>query len=188
MIFGFNSDVQHGAVVYHVQTELRQNETRQNERALETQVFVQGRCAGKLTVFPDRPGLNDLEIHELLRAQHRRVLEAIRAGRITELFPVPEAEPVLNLQWVSAAPDAAEDLLVLRFSLTAGGAAVSGARIHAHFGASSGGPEIAEAQSSADGEVELRLPLSAVASDSSLEVDVSHAERSLTQRFRLRRK
>ncbi len=41
MIFGFNTDIKVQGTVYHVQTEVREQ-----ERRLESQVFVSGRCIG----------------------------------------------------------------------------------------------------------------------------------------------
>ena len=45
MIFGFNTDIAAEGTVYHVQTEVREQESR-----LESQVFVRGRCIGKRAV------------------------------------------------------------------------------------------------------------------------------------------
>ncbi len=81
MIFGFNTDVKYGTAVYHVQSE-----ARENELLLQTQVFVKGRCIGKrATSYAGRirePGFSDDQMHELLKDQHRRMVEAVRAGRI----------------------------------------------------------------------------------------------------------
>ncbi len=184
MIFGFNTDVQHNGVVYHVQSELRQT-----DRVLETQVFVHGRCVGKQSAALPRPDLNELEIHELLKTQHRRVLESVREGGLANMVSPPESEPPLILRWLSAQPQAAEGLLVLRFRLTANGAAVTGARVCARFENIGDASGMAEGQSGSDGEIELRLPLAAASADTpSLQVDVTEGARSLTQKFRLRKK
>jgi len=81
MIFGFNTDVKYGTAVYHVQSE-----ARENELLLQTQVFVKGRCIGKratsYALQKGQPGFSDDQMHELLKDQHRRMVEAARAGRI----------------------------------------------------------------------------------------------------------
>src|SRR5215467_11821072 len=41
-IFGYNTDVKHADVVYHVQSE-----ARQNDLLLQTLVYVKGQCVGK---------------------------------------------------------------------------------------------------------------------------------------------
>ena len=48
MIFGFNTDIRVQGTVYHVQTEVREQ-----ERRLESQVFVSGRCIGKRSAPAD---------------------------------------------------------------------------------------------------------------------------------------
>ena len=85
MIFGFNTDVKHGDTVYHVQSE-----ALPNTQTLQSAVFVQGRCLGKKTSsYADQlalPDFSEQKMHELLKDQHRNVLEAIREGRIESLL------------------------------------------------------------------------------------------------------
>jgi hypothetical protein len=85
MIFGFNTDVKHGETVYHVQSEALPNTT-----TLQSTVFVQGRCIGKKSSsYANQVALADFseqKTHELLKDQHRRVLEAIREGRVEQLL------------------------------------------------------------------------------------------------------
>jgi succinate dehydrogenase/fumarate reductase flavoprotein subunit len=81
MIFGFNTDVKHGETVYHVQSE-----ANSNSQQLLTTIFVQGRCVGKKSAsyaeHAAQPDCTDEKIHELLKDQHRRVLESIREGQL----------------------------------------------------------------------------------------------------------
>src|SRR5690349_14277718 len=90
MIFGFNTDVKHGTVAYHVQSEARERELR-----LQTQVFVSGRCVAKrATSYADEHSRLDFssdEMHDLLRAQHREVIELVRDGRVNEVSSPVEA-------------------------------------------------------------------------------------------------
>jgi hypothetical protein len=80
MIFGFNSDVKLGDTVYHVQSEVRQK-----ERCLQTQVFAGGRCLSTRSApLNDADIAAEPQIQEMLREQHRKVLEAIRAGNFRE--------------------------------------------------------------------------------------------------------
>ncbi len=85
MIFGFNTDVKHGDTVYHVASE-----ARESERLLQTHVFVGGRCVGKhATSYADQvaqPDFSEQHIHELLKKQHRFVLDAVREGRLEALL------------------------------------------------------------------------------------------------------
>jgi hypothetical protein len=81
MIFGFNSDVKHGDTVYHVQSE-----AHPHTHTLQSAIFVQGRCVGKKSSsyaeYVSRPDFSEQKMHELLKEQHREVLEAIRDGEI----------------------------------------------------------------------------------------------------------
>lgn len=97
MIFGFNTDVKHGETVYHVQSE-----ARRADQLLQTQVFVRGRCIGKkATSYADRindPAFSDDQMHEMLKSQHRAILDAVREGSVESLLhpssvPTPAAMP-----------------------------------------------------------------------------------------------
>src|SRR5438309_3990839 len=93
MIFGFNTDIKHEDTIYHVQSE-----AREGEMLLQTQVFVRGRCIGKrATPYADQaqsPDFTDQKKEQILREQHRLVLDAIRDGRLEQVFDrrdTPEA-------------------------------------------------------------------------------------------------
>src|SRR5579884_3485018 len=85
MIFGFNTDIKHEDTVYHVQSEAREGEI-----LLQTQVFVRGRCIGKrATPYSSQSSshiITDQEKEQILREQHRLVLDAIRDGHLEEVF------------------------------------------------------------------------------------------------------
>src|SRR3954471_20306665 len=102
-IFGFNTDVKLADVVYHVQSE-----ARQNDLLLQTLVFVKGQCVGKHTVSYARqvsqPEFSTEGIHELLKTQHKSVLDAIQQGRMESVLGSgSEVQDVggsgLSLQW-----------------------------------------------------------------------------------------
>src|SRR5262249_23352338 len=80
-IFGYNTDVQYDGTVYHVQSE-----ARQNELLLQTLVYVKGQCVGKqafsYAAQTLRPDFSEEAIHELLKAQHKHMVDAIQQGQI----------------------------------------------------------------------------------------------------------
>ena len=85
MITGFNTDVQHGGRVYHVQTEDR----GQEHPFFESLVYVGGTIvAKKRTPYREQvdQGATDEAIAQLLRRQHQVVIAAIKAGRIDDLI------------------------------------------------------------------------------------------------------
>src|SRR4051795_6016595 len=75
-IFGFNTDVKLADVVYHVQSE-----ARQNDLLLQTMVFVKGQCVGKQAFSYanelSSPGFSTEAMHELLKTQHKALIDAI---------------------------------------------------------------------------------------------------------------
>ena len=80
MIFGFNTDIRVQGTVYHVQTEVREQ-----ERRLESQIFVSGRCIGKRSAQIPEDAVEDA-IQELARSQHRWVVEAVREGFVDDVL------------------------------------------------------------------------------------------------------
>ena len=138
MIFGFNTDIKHDDTVYHVQSE-----ARENELILQTQVFVRGRCIGKkATSYAEqiaRGGFSDQQKEQILRDQHRQVLDAIREGRVEEVFDRKDSAEALaavkelDLQWVNADSVHKDSSLIMNLRVTEGGTAVEGARLTFRF-------------------------------------------------------
>ena len=87
MVTGFNTDIKHNNVVYHIQTEPRK------EGGIETTVYMRGAVIHSLkTSFQDfvkSPEYTDEKFKRLLEDQHRQVIARIRAGEIKP--PTPSA-------------------------------------------------------------------------------------------------
>src|SRR5438477_1148734 len=137
MIFGFNTDVKQGDTVYHVQSE-----ARQNERVLQTQVFVRGRCVGKLASAYSNPvnavDSAEKQLEHSLRAQHKSVLDAVREGRLDALLGKLEQESAkshagLQLQWVNAGSVRYNDGLLVILMVSEGNIPFAGARLSARM-------------------------------------------------------
>ena len=105
MIFGFNTDVKVGTLVYHVQSE-----ARQKDLLLETQVFVKGQCIGKCTSpFPEEEVLLDFAedaLQQSLKAQHRRIVAAVRAESLAQELSGAAVTPPSGQEAASASPPA----------------------------------------------------------------------------------
>src|ERR1700680_2760749 len=129
MIFGFNTDVKHDGTVYHVQSE-----ARENELLLQTQVFVRGRCIGKrATSYADKAaesGFTDQQKEQVLRDQHRLVLDSIRDGRVDDVFDKRETSETLaavkelDVQWLNADSVQSDRNLLMRLRVTESGSGV----------------------------------------------------------------
>src|SRR5580700_11125206 len=162
MIFGFNTDVKHEDTVYHVQSE-----ARENELLLQTQVFVRGRCIGKrATSYADQAaesGFTDQQKEQVLREQHRLVLDSIRDGRVEAVLDksvTPEALAAikeLDVLWLNAGSVHSDRNLTLRLRVTEGGSAVEGARLTVRFARPNAAPFYTQVVTGSGGDAELNI-------------------------------
>jgi hypothetical protein len=193
MIFGFNTDVKQGDTVYHVQSE-----ARENELVLQTQVFVRGRCIGKrATSYAEQiaqGNFTDQQKEQILRDQHRLVLDSIREGRVENVLDrkdTPEmlaAVKELDLQWVNADSVHSDSSLVMSLRVTEGGAAVEGARLTFRFARSDAAPFYTQVATNSGGYAEMKVEMQeANLPDASVLVQASFGGRTATRKFRLRK-
>ena len=193
MIFGFNTDIKHEDTVYHVQSE-----AREGEMLLQTQVFVRGRCIGKrATPFPQRisgHGFTDQEREQILRDQHRLVLDAIRDGHLDEVFDRREspeslaATKELDIHWVNSQSIHSEDRLSMKLRAIEAGQVVAGARLTVRLARIDAAPFYTQVTTDGAGEAELVfLVEEASLHDSSVMVQVNSEGRTATRKFQLKR-
>src|SRR2546422_6025090 len=84
MITGYNTDVEHDGVVYHVQTE----DKGTNTPVILSLVYTGGEIlASKRSPYNDliASGFSEAALAERVKRQHRLICAAINAGRIEEL-------------------------------------------------------------------------------------------------------
>jgi hypothetical protein len=84
VITGFNTDIEHGGVVYHVQTE----DKGLDSPIILSLVYVGGTIlASKRSPYADliEQGFSDEALAERLKRQHRLICAAINSGRIDDL-------------------------------------------------------------------------------------------------------
>ena len=192
MIFGFNTDVKHGDTIYHVQSE-----AREGELLLQTQVFVRGRCVGKkATSYASKnsePQVGDSQKEQLLREQHRVVLDAIREGKLDNVLDHPEPEVLatvkeLDVQWLNSESVHSDRNLTMQLRVTEGGAAASGARLTFRFARPGGTPFYSQAVADSGGAAEIKIEVEeAELPDSTLLVQINREGRTATRKFVLRK-
>jgi hypothetical protein len=192
MIFGFNTDVKHVDTIYHVQSE-----AREGELLLQTQVFVRGRCIGKkATSYASKAAesqFGDSQKEQLLREQHRLVLDAIREGKLDGVLDHPEAETLaavkeLDLQWLNHESVHADKNLTMQLRVTEGGVAASGARLTFRFARPGAPPFYTQAIADSSGGAEVKIDVEESAlPDSSLLVQANFEGRTATRKFVLRK-
>jgi len=192
MIFGFNTDVKHGDTIYHVQSE-----AREGDLLLQTQVFVRGRCIGKkATSYAGKNGeaqVGDSQKEQLLREQHRLVLDAIREGKLDNVLDHPEPEVLatvkeLDVQWLNSESVHTDRNLTMQLRVTEGGAAASGARLTFRFARPGGTPFYTQAVADSGGAAEIKIEVEeADLPDSTLLVQINQEGRTATRKFVLRK-
>ena len=105
-IFGFNTDVKLEDATYHVQSE-----ARQADLLLQTMVFVKGQCVGKRTTSYAQktidPGFTEEATHEMLKTQHKTMVDTIQQGDITTALTMTgDVEDIegdgLSLKWIGS--------------------------------------------------------------------------------------
>jgi len=193
MIFGFNTDVKRDDTVYHVQSE-----ARESELLLQTQVFVRGRCIGKRAIsYADKAaetGFTDQLKEQMLRDQHRLVLDSIRDGLLDQILDkrdTPEtlaAIKELDVHWLNAGSVHADRHLNLRLRVTDGGAGVQGARLTVRFARPDAAPFYTQVITGSDGDAEMQIDVDeSVLPDSAVLVQATYSGRSATRKFHLRK-
>ncbi|HXE90925.1 MAG TPA: hypothetical protein VNK82_08190 [Terriglobales bacterium] len=192
MIFGFNTDVKHGDTVYHVQSE-----ARQVELLLQTQVFVKGQCIGKRAAsyagHALRPDFSEEQMHEMLKSQHRLVLEAIKEGKaalvVAQERDIQDVDGSgLAMRWVDASAPEANGTLRMKLLVTDDGAPVSGARVAAKLSLDAQAPVVAQGTTDSSGSAELNVPMTPDAGkDSGVLVRAVWEGKSATRKFRVKR-
>ncbi len=192
MIFGFNTDVKYGDTVYHVQSE-----ARKQDLLLQTQVFVRGACIGKrASSYADsvlQPGFEEAHMHEMLKAQHKLVLEAVREGKADDIVGHDrEIQDVggagLALRWVNADSVHAERTVVMQFLVTDSGAPVEGAQLTARLAITGDAPIYSQAATDAGGQGEMKISLDEAAlREAAVLVQAAHGGKSATRKFRLKK-
>ncbi|MGA3324169.1 MAG: hypothetical protein ABSF45_06825 [Terriglobia bacterium] len=86
MVMGFNTDIKHDGVVFHIQTEPRK------DAGIDTTVYMRGAVIHKFKSsyqdLLDSPDFSDEKLKIRLEEQHRLIIARIRGGEIK-----PAAQP-----------------------------------------------------------------------------------------------
>lgn len=192
MIFGFNTDVKVGDIVYHLQSE-----ARKGDLLLETQVFLKGQCIGKcMTSYADQasdPSFTDEKIHELLKAQHKQMVDAARANNVASMFtPVSEIQDVegrgLTVKWTNPDDSPKRSKFIMKFEVMDNGTAADGALLTSRLEISSEAPIHSQASTGEDGTAELEIALPRKRDDEPVVlISAKYGDKSATRKFRLKR-
>lgn len=173
MIFGFNTDIKVAETIYHVQTEVREQ-----ERRLESQVFVSGRCIGKRSAAMPQEA-TDEDIQELSRAQHRWVVEAVREGFVDDVLN-QESAKALVVQFLGSQRISGQEV-ILHFRVLSGGFVAASAEVAAQWKTESESGVLESTLTNEAGVAQMRLALADGAAE--LEIRALLQGRQTTRRF-----
>ncbi len=189
-IFGFNTDVKHGDVVYHVQSE-----ARQADLLLQTLVFVKGQCVGKQAVSYaqklSQPGFSSEAMHELLKAQHKGMIDALEQGRLEAVLGTQaEIQDVggsgLSLKWTVSPSD--NSSIVLQLQVLDSGQPAAGAEVSVRPISPADAAAVASARADAGGSATLGVALTAeMLNDSAVMVQATRNGKSATRKVRFKK-
>jgi hypothetical protein len=190
-IFGFNTDVKREDTTYHVQSE-----ARQADLLLQTMVFVKGQCVGKRTTSYAHktldPGFTEEATHEMLKAQHKTMVETIQLGdAATALTITSEVEDIegdgLSLKWLGS-PSFEAGSLTLKLLVSDKGIAIPSAKIWVMHSTPADNPIITTTATAADGQADLSLPVNAqLEAEQSVMIRAKHGDRSVTRKLRFKK-
>lgn len=192
MIFGFNTDVKSGEIVYHVQSE-----ARANDLLLQTQVFEKGRCIGKMaSSYAERilqPDFSSEQMHELLKHQHKLMLDAVREGKHAPLFTADgEVQDVngtgLAIKWLNSDVGYSQGEVLLRLYVADNRSPADGALVTSRLAFSLDAPIHSQSMTESDGSTELQLTIpDEPAPELAVLVRAKFDDKSVTRKFRLKR-
>lgn len=193
MIFGFNTDVKAADnVVYHVQSE-----ARVNDLLLQTQVFVKGHCIGKrassYAEHAVQPQFSTEEMHEMLKVQHKLMLEGVKAGKMQELFCSDgEVQDVnaggLAIKWINSDVTFTSGKVVLKLLVNDLGTPADGALLTSRLSLAPDARIHTQSMTESDGKGDLEIEVPADAGTELIVlVRAMYGEnKSVTRKFRLK--
>lgn len=87
MVMGFNTEIKHNGIVFHIQTEPRK------DSRIETLVYLKGAIIHSLKTsyqeLLNAPDYSEEKLSRFLKDQHQQVIARIRAGEIGPPQPPP---------------------------------------------------------------------------------------------------
>ncbi|HLW52681.1 MAG TPA: hypothetical protein VKW06_07540 [Candidatus Angelobacter sp.] len=188
-IFGYNTDVKHADVVYHVQSE-----ARQHDLLLQTLVYVKGQCVGKHAFSYAAQALkadfSEGAIHELLKAQHKSTVDAIQEGRMESVLTLHgDTQDVgggLVLNWINPRDVSQGSNLNMRLHVLDDGKPAEGADVILLPAAPGEGEPLVRARADASGHAELPVDVASL-NEPAVIARASRTGKSATRKFRFRK-
>ena len=162
-VFGFNTDVKVGSLVFHVQTEDR----GAANPVLDTVIYHKGRVLAKRATsykeFLASADFNESELRAMLEQQHQQLLDEVRSGQMPEMKELAAkaqaggvAIRLMNPSTFLQGTTAVLELVVTRRKERH---PVSGAKVRVRVNAGAAEPHQFEGATDDQGRVTLQFPL-----------------------------
>jgi hypothetical protein len=142
----------------------------------------------------DGSGFSDPQKEQVLREQHRLVLNAIRDGLLETVLDRQDSREALaairhlDVHWLNADAAHSEHVLFLRMRVTDDGTGVEGARLTVRFARPDAAPFYTQVLTDAVGDAEMKIDVDeSQLPDSSVLVQASYSGRTATRKFQLRK-
>jgi hypothetical protein len=139
------------------------------------------------------PGFSTEAMHELLKTQHKAVIDAIQQGQMNSVLGNgTDVQDVggsgLSLQWKAAAAAAEASDMAVNFHVFDSGQPAHGAEVVVRGVIASDGLELARGTADATGAVGLSIPLTEdVLNRGAVMVQATREGKSVTRKFRVKR-
>lgn len=179
MAYGFNSNVEVGDALFHVQTE----SCSRPEPAIESTVFVQGSVEYmfRRVLTPEEQAGG---IDQLLRQQHLNIISELKSGGLRG------RGPMLTLDWENQNERPSGGKLSLRLRASRNGRPAAGCRVSAMIEAESGtqsavSTELLECKAGENGSCELATQLPPEFHSLTLLLQAQEGLSITTRRFRV---
>lgn len=164
-VFGFNTDIKVGNVVFHIQTEDRGT----HNPVLDTTIYARGRVLAKRDTsyqdFLTSPDFNEAELHAMLERQHKHFVEEVRAGRLPEVaqfLALPAALGASGMELQLLNPDSflkgATFTLELQARRRQGGEPLAGVLIGVRLHTGTPRPFECSGETDSEGKLVLQFP------------------------------
>lgn len=162
-IFGFNTDVKVGSLVFHVQTEDR----GASSPILNTTIYHKGRVLAKRATsyrdFMASPDFSESELKSMLEQQHKKLLEEVRSGTLPEMAELAEQLKGVGIavQLLNPGSFLKGSTATLELAVTLRGQqkAVAGAMVRVLVNTGPGQPSKFEVDTDSQGKATLQFPL-----------------------------
>ena len=162
-VFGFNTDVKVGGLVFHVQTEDR----GAANPVVDTVIYHKGRVLAKRATsykeFLASADFNESELRAMLEQQHQQLLDEVRSGEMPEMKELAAkaqaggvAIRLMNPSTFLQGTTAVLELVVTRRKERH---PVSGAKVRVRVNAGTAEPHQFEGATDEQGRVTLQFPL-----------------------------